>query len=536
MKTWFNPKIVFIVFLLVAGFASYVHEPWFDEVQAWQIAKAASLHDLLWVLPHYEGHPPFYHLLLIIPARLGLSGFWTLHILGFVISSLCAYLVLFKSPFKPWVRCAIVFSYFFFYQYGVIVRPYHFILLLVILLAIIFPEKDKHPFKFTALLALLCTMHLFGIMLAGGITAAWIWEIGREKGWPYLWKAIGKDKRFYCFGFLLLEALALAAWIVPTKAWSPDMEAGAIFIKRLLYILFGILPDNFITDVYFANFPLSNFYFGNDFFCACGIGLFLWYMVFSYLPKKYWAYCILPYGLIALVMNYYCSRHHIGIGGLVLLFVFWIALEEGPLKTPSNWLKSYSQKILILLLGVSCFWTLYAVVGDVRYPFYPGKEIVSFLKQHDFFDSTIMTGWVHIDLFENRFLDNCYINESGTEISFYANKNIVFNLNTGENRPYKVHKNWPGTSEMERAHAVWRSEGLPDVLIGNVPFKSVFNENFLFDKYEVVAAFYLYNMWKPLREQREKIKILVRKDLMKKHHLTPLRNEIMVKWDTSDDD
>ena len=41
------------------------HEPWFDEAQAWQIARSASLREILFEIPHYEGHPQLWHLILL---------------------------------------------------------------------------------------------------------------------------------------------------------------------------------------------------------------------------------------------------------------------------------------------------------------------------------------------------------------------------------------------------------------------------------------------------------------------------------------
>jgi len=43
----------------------YFHEPWFDEVQAWMIARCATIKELLTVIPHYEGHPPLWHMILM---------------------------------------------------------------------------------------------------------------------------------------------------------------------------------------------------------------------------------------------------------------------------------------------------------------------------------------------------------------------------------------------------------------------------------------------------------------------------------------
>ena len=123
-----------ILFALSYLVITRYHEPWFDEAQAWQIAKCASLREILFVLPHYEGHPPLWHLLLAVPARLGVPFEPGLKGVGFCISAASVALLLFRSKMPRPARLLLPFSYFFFYQYGIVVRPYGFSLLVLLLL------------------------------------------------------------------------------------------------------------------------------------------------------------------------------------------------------------------------------------------------------------------------------------------------------------------------------------------------------------------------------------------------------------------
>lgn len=70
--TWFAEQrlhcIVFIAYVTVTVTVSCFHEPWFDEAQAWLIARDCSWKELLTVRTHYEGHPPLWWMLLAIPA------------------------------------------------------------------------------------------------------------------------------------------------------------------------------------------------------------------------------------------------------------------------------------------------------------------------------------------------------------------------------------------------------------------------------------------------------------------------------------
>ncbi len=108
------------------------HEEWFDEAQAWEIARCASLKDILFKIPHYEGHPPLWHLLLVPFAKTGMPFKFSLHFLAILFSTSAMGLLIFKSPFPRIIRCLLPFTYFFFYQYGVVARPYSLMMLAII--------------------------------------------------------------------------------------------------------------------------------------------------------------------------------------------------------------------------------------------------------------------------------------------------------------------------------------------------------------------------------------------------------------------
>ena len=63
--------ILFFTFVVAYVLVTAFHEPWFDEAEAWQIAKCADLKTIFFVTPHYEGHPPLWHLILSVFAKSG---------------------------------------------------------------------------------------------------------------------------------------------------------------------------------------------------------------------------------------------------------------------------------------------------------------------------------------------------------------------------------------------------------------------------------------------------------------------------------
>ena len=159
LKTKRTETICFLFFVALWLVATIFHEPWYDEVQAWQIAKVSYWYDFFFTIPHYEAHPPLWHLLLAVPARLGVPVEWGLKSVGFLFSAAAAFLVIFKSPFPRWLRCSIPFTYYLFFQFSVISRPYCLMWLAFVLAAMAFAHKDEHPGRFVLSLALLSAAH-----------------------------------------------------------------------------------------------------------------------------------------------------------------------------------------------------------------------------------------------------------------------------------------------------------------------------------------------------------------------------------------
>src|SRR3954464_5713785 len=67
--------IVFLIFVTLLSIAVSHHEPWMDEAQAWLLAKDTGFKELFLKYLRYEGSPGLWHLVLMIPAKLGLPYF-----------------------------------------------------------------------------------------------------------------------------------------------------------------------------------------------------------------------------------------------------------------------------------------------------------------------------------------------------------------------------------------------------------------------------------------------------------------------------
>lgn len=141
------------------------HEYWFDEAQAWNIARDNDIAGIIGMM-RYEGHPPLWHFILKIFIGLGCS--WqALGLVSWGFSTAAAAVVVFALPVKPYLKAAVLLSSSMLYINSVISRVYCVINLLLVLIAWVYPNRKKHPLLFGLLVALLANTHICMCGLVG---------------------------------------------------------------------------------------------------------------------------------------------------------------------------------------------------------------------------------------------------------------------------------------------------------------------------------------------------------------------------------
>ncbi len=114
--------LVLFTYIAAMSIITLFHEPWFDEAQSWIIARDASIKDIIFLIPHYEGHPPLWHLYLTLFARPGLPYEFGLKLASIIVNAVAMGLIIFKAPFKKIIRYLIPFTYYFFFMYALVRR------------------------------------------------------------------------------------------------------------------------------------------------------------------------------------------------------------------------------------------------------------------------------------------------------------------------------------------------------------------------------------------------------------------------------
>lgn len=531
-------SIVFCLYLLLLAVFLVFHEPWYDEAQAWLIARDASLREMLFVIPHYEGHPPFWYLLLALFAKAGADFDLTIKLLSAAINASAIALLVFRAPFPRLVRLALPFTFFLFYQHGVICRPYSLLLLGFLLAASFWHTREESPLRFSASLMLLCASSAYGILFAGGIAIVWLIELrGSASGWGAYFRSLFRGRRFASMLALLLFALLQIALILPrsdTFAASYGFGGENSVWFRLLYMAFGAIADATCFSAYdsyeelrYASFSLPKVLIG------CAIGLLLLALIYAWGKKeKKRLLFFLPYALFVLFSGIvYFYLQHVDVLLQFLLFWCWVCRKEW-LQRPKDAERKETRSAKPVLsvctclcvgvsLGISLFWGVAACRNEVLYPYGFSGALASYLDEHGLSDYGIMVRWkVDRDADGTVWDNNTNQTVNGVALNAYYSENIVLNMNGGNpSMPYVTHR-IPSGEEVEAELQRLREAGLPAVVFDKVQLDLLFpeTEDIFGTCYTVVLTLPEYHLWKS-GYQDSYHRLYVRNDIARAHGL-----------------
>lgn len=534
--------IALLLYVVGVSVISYFHEPWFDEAQAWQIARCASIKDILFKIPHYEGHPQLWHLVLAPFAKLGAPYEFTLSAINITFCTAAVALILFKSPFPKIVRCLIPFSYFFFYQYGVISRPYSMMMLAFVLMAITYTNRNGKPLPYVLSLAFLCLTQAFGIIIAGGLCIIWLGEIFIEHKREKKWKEIFIDKRCWCLLALAILAGFLILSIIPAEDvyYAGVDEKSDFFIRKLLTIF--IAPIDCLFGTFWDVETIKQSQSGLIVSCIIGALILVILSLIMYANKKLLTF-LLPY-MMYLVFGslVYFSLHHIGISTFYFIFIFWIVLSENTtMKIPNIIKKIYisisSKAIKKATAVVTAFviimpfaWTICSSYNDIRYCF-GVKNVVEFLKDNNLDKRKIMVQWATIYNTDESFsiwgnslsqFDDTSIRQDYTDLCGlasatlpYFDENIYMNFNAADKKIMYMRYRKDSNSEINFKR--WHDLGIPEVIIGNCTLSKIYSESELKNvEYIRVAELKSNSIWKFSRQEVSQ-EVFLRKDLLNEY-------------------
>ncbi|MBO4604104.1 MAG: hypothetical protein J5657_02245 [Clostridiales bacterium] len=501
--------ILFSVFLILV---SVIHEPWYDEAQAWQIARCASYYDIIFHIPHYESHPPLWHLILSVPAKLGAPYEISIKLINIIFSILGVFLIEIRSKFSNWTKTFVPFTFFIFYQYGIISRPYSMMLLALLLAALFYGGKDEKPLRFIASLIFLCFTSDYGLMIAGGITLAWLSELLIRHGKMFFKELfLTKKTRLAGLVILLLTAIFIIIQVYP----APDM--GKVTDSPVLYNLFMITlagpAEAFMTDLLTGDLSGAGINGIPGTVVVVLVSLLLWGIgiLASYRRSALMDF-LLPSAFFIAMGTIYSTPHHYGIYVMLFLYFFWILGEKPVTRKVFPGIKRgrftracriSARAVMAISILISCYWTFSAVINDAAYPYFFSREMASWLRDNTDEKDVIMASWCPVYEKDSQGNDitgkpKAVIYNSVAEIAVPLDPYFVRPLIDNEILPYQFLGKMNEEEIRDYSDRV-KETGVPDYIL-------TYNESFIpgflaaidsgEERYEMEQAFINYRIFK----------------------------------------
>lgn len=521
-----KPEIFVWLASIVSHFVlCYFHEPWLDEAIAWQIARCASPWQILFEVPHYEGHPPLWHLVLLPFAKSGCPYELSLDIVSGFFVGLTVFLLMKYAPLPRLIKLWLPFTYFYFYQYNVLSRPYCMMLLAFVLLGMYYPDRNKKPGRYVLSLLFLCLTSAFGIVLAGGIALVWLCEIWRER-------FTFADRRILWLGGLLLAAVCLLFMILPRNntmgIQSTSDSAPNSLAVRLLYMFFALPAEvSFITVLNQTNKLDYVNYYPSVFVTACIAGLMIWAFLWHFGKKRRnLPLLLVPYTMYALFgAAVYAMNYHMGIGLLMIVFWLWTCYtreESGQAELQISLgekerelLVCFRTLLIAVVMVVSVSWSAAAAIHEIQDRYELGSDIAGFIKAHGMERYRIMSRWNTVyDEEDNIIFRDVNVCNYADAIAPYFAHNILYNFRLGsDTENYSPH--WIESEEKTKEiMAQWKAGGYPDILIDEVDLEQLYSpEELDYRDYALVYREYADMIWKEKRDYSY-VQIFVRRDLL----------------------
>ncbi|MFU0553390.1 ABC transporter ATP-binding protein [Gardnerella vaginalis] len=459
--------LAFVLYIAIIAIVMCFHEPWFDEAQSWLIARDSSLADIISVRTHYEGHPPFWNLLLAIAAKNGVPYEFGIKGIQLVCASLLGAWLIFKSPFKHASILAtflIPFTYFACFQYGVTSRPYALLCLSLLVAAHYWNSADSKTssaWKLAISLMFMCLLSVYGIAFAAGFTIAWIWRIfsknineapNKTPSFSSIFNAIGITvasnlARLISWGLIAIFGIANLALAWPAKnafATRATIDGNSTIAKCFAFIF--VMPSESMFTSFYGDISMRRMPFDFLPITICTIfSLAIWAFAIRIAKRrKLLTVLVIPYLVLTIVAVRYFTLHHAGLIFVFLLSILWISHIKEPLSTkdipaifvkvaifaksalakikPTNLYqnktkitknKAFKINLLIsIILAPSLIWNAFACVNDILFDYSPSRAVAQYISSNHLQNKRFVASWLHNDE---------QVDESGKVISHEEN-------------------------------------------------------------------------------------------------------------------
>lgn len=367
--------LLFLTWCTIAIAGAVAHEPWWDEAQAWLIARDAPLPELFTNVIRYEGHPPLWYLVLAIPAKLGLPYGW-LKVAGVLGGAATTLLLLFGFPRVPlFVRALAPFAFFIAYQYTVVARSYVLLGPLLLLVARIYERRAARPVLFAALLILISHVSVHGFAIAIALGALFLFDLGRRSIAPSSKRAVA----IAATAFALNGILLVAALRPPADSPIYTQDHSVLDVRRHVHVLLSVIPTLFWPPAGDESPAVA--------ILMVAAAAFAIAILVAWFHKSGVAAPVVmtSLGAYAVALRYF-SQWHEGIFFFLILFGAALAYQAGG---AGRKLTMAAQIVLVLLLTRHIEWTARSMAYDLTTPFTGSTAAAEFIRQHGLHEAVV---------------------------------------------------------------------------------------------------------------------------------------------------
>lgn len=429
-------SLLFIIYLFITIIMIFKHEAWFDETQAWNIARDLSPFEIIDFMK-YEGHSSLWHFILYPFAHLGFP-FETIGFISVFFMSLAVFLLLFKSPFPIYMKLCVIFSAGFIYINVTVARVYAIIPLILFLIAIVYPKRNEFSILYGFLIALLCNTHAMMCGVVGILGIYMLFDLFDD----IHNKLLNKNQLLKRLIGLFIAGMGVLAFLlqVSQSIFHNDVAVSQEYsIKNLIQSSLNITElTNFLYRVKLFIFDAD----GNTTLLAIVLELILYiltavafFIILFLLRKSLRIVSMIIFSLaFQIFVNcglWYFNPNRAAIVLVTLLFYLWIASNQGLNQKENN--KKYDKlsiiqklrtmdingkRIISILICAICLLTfptgIYYIYNDCNYEFCGSKQMSKYIEENGLENESIIIA-----------------NESSYSVLAY-NSNIKF---------YNLHKN-----------------------------------------------------------------------------------------------
>ncbi|SDA23532.1 hypothetical protein SAMN02910447_02321 [Ruminococcus sp. YE71] len=553
LKKYRWETVTFILWLAGVITVSLFHEPWFDEIQAWQIAKTTTWHELFFEIPHSECHPLLWHLILRPFAMAGLPFEPAIKTINILITSVGCAIFMFRTSLPKPLKLILPFSFMIFYQTAVVNRCYSLLFVEFILLALYRKDRDEKPLPFIISIAFLCMTHVLGIMIGGLICLIWVigiigeYRSGKSKG------NILKDKRTKYLACLFVFAVLIMIMIFPstentnfssTKANLPTFNFRNIL--ACLQIFLGIpFETTFDPTMNKSGFAVNLLFFAL-------INAFMYYFGKK---RKCRAEYFVPYLTFSLFYTFvWYSPHTLQVLFFYMTYIITAFYDENDpiLRTLIGKLKNVRlQKMtgatvfgLFILMPASA---AASCVTDICHPYFEARPIADFIKDNGLEDLRIFSEWeiepdakdkkkaneddtinADIDLDFDVYTDiDVRRNICAITLEPYFDHHVISNNYTPEKEIYYMSFKISNEKDRRDCYEKFSKGAFPDIIIGNLyPLETIFGKEEVEKHHFKLVYRTYYNMpWKFDTFSTGYQTIWMREDLLEQYGVKEVRGD-----------